>query len=123
MGRLSNWEKSKEYINRRAREAMMMRRRMKAAAAVANAIKYGWLPHPSYLKCSDCDNDAQCYDHRDYRKPLDVWPVCFRCDAERGAGEPYDGMRQDWHQRMLITKKRLEKLEVEWQRAQQIGSK
>lgn len=37
------------------------------------------------IQCSDCDLPAVVYDHRDYGKPLDVSPVCLRCNRIRGA--------------------------------------
>jgi len=40
------------------------------------------------MKCEDCGRDAECYDHRDYNKPLDVEPVCRQCNSIRGAGIP-----------------------------------
>lgn len=62
--------------------------RMKVQAAamgkVHAAIKYGRLP--SYLGklCVDCGAPAQCHDHRDYSRPLDVEPVCWSCNRRRG---------------------------------------
>lgn len=52
------------------------------------AIRVGVLQDPSEMKCSDCGKDAQCYDHRDYNKPLEVEPVCRQCNSVRGAGIP-----------------------------------
>ncbi|MFA5633142.1 MAG: hypothetical protein WC997_16665 [Porticoccaceae bacterium] len=34
---------------------------------------------------------ATDYDHRDYRKPLSVEPVCRRCNLSRGYAIPADG--------------------------------
>ena len=31
-------------------------------------------------QCHYCDNEAIGYDHRDYRKPLEVVPVCRSCN-------------------------------------------
>ena len=56
----------------------------RAHRMVKAAIKRGVLPPPSELGCADCLNDAQVYDHRDYRKPLDVDPVCRSCNRRRG---------------------------------------
>lgn len=50
------------------------------------AVKVGFLPDPKTLVCADCGIPAQCYDHRDYNKPLDVAPVCRACNNKRGAG-------------------------------------
>ena len=54
------------------------------SAKVSRAISNGILKHPSKLKCVDCGKKAQCYDHRDYAKPLDVVPVCSPCNVKRG---------------------------------------
>ncbi len=90
-----------------ARASAMARRRARAAFAVRSAVLSGRLPHPSFLRCADCDADAQCYDHRDYRRPLDVWPVCYSCDAKRGSGFPYDGADMHWNARRLETAQRI----------------
>ena len=61
--------------------------RSRAYILVANAIKNGSLADlkKQYIKCSDCDNRATVYDHRDYTKPLMVDPVCKSCNWHRGA--------------------------------------
>lgn len=51
---------------------------------VARAIRHGTLPRPSDFSCADCSRQADRYDHRDYAKPLDVAPVCRRCNCRRG---------------------------------------
>lgn len=51
---------------------------------VARAIRLGLLAHPSNFPCADCKGLAKEYDHRDYSKPLEVDPVCRRCNARRG---------------------------------------
>jgi hypothetical protein len=58
-----------------------------AINAVNAAVRVGLLPHVSTVQCADCGAPAQCYDHRDYARPLDVAPVCFRCNAKRGPGK------------------------------------
>ena len=40
------------------------------------------------LSCSDCGEPAYGYDHRDYRKPFDVEPICRQCNSDRGPGLP-----------------------------------
>jgi hypothetical protein len=42
--------------------------------------------------CADCGKPATDYDHRDYRKPLEVEPVCHSCNLKRG---PAKGRRAD----------------------------
>lgn len=73
------------------RERQMGRRRASGAAAVARAVLLGKLPKAAACKCVDCGKPAVCYDHRDYRKPLMVDPVC----KSSAAGEP-DRKRQEW---------------------------
>ena len=82
---------------------------------VSNAICKGKLPHPTELKCVDCGDDAECYDHRDYYQPLSVEPVCMRCNSTRPQAMPHvDG----WHERTKRTKpvqlgiRRLEKRQM-----------
>jgi hypothetical protein len=36
------------------------------------------------FNCVDCGKTAHGYDHRDYRKPLDVVPICRSCNYKRG---------------------------------------
>jgi len=66
----------------------MERLRSVARGRVQAAVKNGTLPSPKGLLCIDCGDPAQCYDHRDYTKPLKVDSVCKTCDAQRGAGMP-----------------------------------
>lgn len=59
-----------------------------AYALMNRAIAYGFLLPASEYDCVDCGEKADCYDHRDYNKPLDVVPVCVRCNNLRGPGIP-----------------------------------
>jgi hypothetical protein len=60
----------------------------KARMLTKYAVKIGFLPHPTLYKCVDCKRrQAECYDHRDYSKPLQVDPVCLRCNSSRGKGK------------------------------------
>lgn len=52
--------------------------------AVARAIKRGDLARPHLFGCTDCDQQAEVYDHRDYSRPLEVAPVCRGCNTRRG---------------------------------------
>lgn len=56
------------------------------------AVRVGFLPDPRHLDCVDCGGPAECYDHRDYNKPLDVNAVCLRCNSSRGAGVELQGI-------------------------------
>lgn len=62
----------------------------KARSMVNVEVKAGRMPRVHTLKCTDCNNTAQCYDHRDYLKPLYVQPVCRRCNKKRGPGKNKD---------------------------------
>lgn len=54
---------------------------------VTAAIYHGDLPKlDGSVVCTDCGEPAQEYDHRDYKKPLEVDPVCMACNAARGPG-------------------------------------
>lgn len=55
-----------------------------AHRAVATAIAAGQLARPADFPCADCAGPAIEYDHRDYSKPLQVEPVCRRCNLLRG---------------------------------------
>ena len=60
----------------------------KAGSLVKNEIKYGRTPAlDGTIKCVDCGEIATCYDHRNYYKPLDVEPVCYSCNQQRGTGK------------------------------------
>lgn len=71
------------------REYAMAFRRRNGQLAVAKAIRNGQLLPAKKCRCTDCGKPARCYDHRDYRKPLQVDPVCKKCDSKRGSGKPF----------------------------------
>lgn len=56
-----------------------------AIAAVNKAVRNGFLAPVKTLICVDCGSQAQCYEHRDYNKPLQVEPVCRKCNFRRGS--------------------------------------
>lgn len=59
-----------------------------AHSKVAAAVLHGKLPPlDGSIPCVDCGKPATCYDHRDYRKPLKVDPVCGGCNTSRGPGK------------------------------------
>jgi DNA-directed RNA polymerase subunit RPC12/RpoP len=62
--------------------------------AVYKAVQRGDIQPATDYDCADCGKPAIEYDHRDYAKPLDVEPVCRRCNLRRGAGAPYANSRQ-----------------------------
>ena len=54
---------------------------------VAVALYNGDLPRlDGTIKCTDCESPAAEYDHRDYKKPMEVEPVCRACNQARGPG-------------------------------------
>jgi hypothetical protein len=59
-----------------------------AHRAVYAAIRRGQLAAPRFLQCVDCGRQATDYDHRDYREPLNVQPVCRGCNLARGPAIP-----------------------------------
>lgn len=61
-----------------------------AATHVQTAIKRGELPRlDGSIACADCGALAIGYEHRDYRRPLEVEPICKRCNARRGPALPF----------------------------------
>jgi len=48
----------------------------------------GLVPPVVYFLCVDCGDPATEYEHRDYRRYMDVEPVCDSCNKRRGPGEP-----------------------------------
>lgn len=70
---------------RHARAMSLKSIRTPAHNAVASAIKRGALPRlDGSTACKDCGGPAKVYDHREYGKPLEVDPVCIRCNNLRG---------------------------------------
>lgn len=59
-----------------------------ARLAVQQAVKRGQLPRPDTQTCVDCGEQAKEYDHRDYGDPLNVEPVCRRCNRLRPTARP-----------------------------------
>lgn len=58
-----------------------------AKSAVYVARRDGKLQPPSQFKCVDCGEIAKNWEHRDYKKPLMIEPVCVSCNQKRGPGE------------------------------------
>lgn len=79
------------HWNSLCRPCLSRRLQLQASAyqMVNKAVKEGKLPPISSRQCVDCGKPAVNYDHRDYCRPLDVEPVCVRCNSVRGrAGNP-----------------------------------
>ena len=73
-------------------EINFVRIQERAQAAVYKAVLNGSLINlkETYTACLDCGNRAMVYDHRDYRRPLDVDPVCVGCNTARGPADGHD---------------------------------
>jgi hypothetical protein len=67
------------------------------------AVRIGLLRPAKMLSCADCGEAAFCYDHRDYRYPLEVTAVCQTCNNRRGPGLPQI-TEEDHHQTKHILK-------------------
>lgn len=61
--------------------------RLIAERVVRKAFKTGDLKPAREFACVDCGHPAHGYDHRDYRKPLEVQPVCSHCNYWRGSAK------------------------------------
>jgi len=82
---------AKDCLSRRPhRVGQFKRGAIQAHNAVGAAIRRGELTHPSKLPCADCRGAAVEYDHRDYNRPLEVEPVCRRCNLRRGPAVPVE---------------------------------
>jgi len=57
--------------------------RMYAMAEVHRAIRFGVLMRADQHRCVDCDDWANCWDHRDYSRPFYIEPVCDSCNCLR----------------------------------------
>lgn len=79
----------------------------RAHQLVAKEIKAGRLPAANTQSCVDCGGPAKHYDHRDYNKPLDVVPVCPRCNKLRGPAIALGG-------KGLFTSKQSKFVEPNW---------
>src|SRR5436190_23131036 len=66
------------------------RLREKAGAAVYRAVRLGNLQNlkTSVVPCVDCGKKASVYHHENYKKPLEVEPLCISCNILRGTNAP-----------------------------------
>jgi len=65
--------------------------RQSAQSKITCAIKQGRMPRAATFDCVDCGRKAYSYDHREYRKPFAVSPVCQRCNVMRGRSAEFGG--------------------------------
>jgi len=71
-----------------------------ARGRVKVAVDRGKLAPPHDFDCSDCGGAATQYEHRDYREPLKVEPVCDPCNRKRLPALPegfIDSADVDWY--------------------------
>lgn len=61
---------------------------MAAHRAINKEVQAGRMPRAKDCICVDCGAQACDYDHRDYSKPLEVEPVCRKCNRRRGPALP-----------------------------------
>ena len=67
------------------------------------AVMSGILPKlDGSIDCVDCGEPATGYDHRDYMKPLDVDPVCSKCNVRRGAA--LNNIKPEWGEKEFLAK-------------------
>lgn len=77
---------AKRYPERRA-----------AREKVKDAIRRGDLLPVKQRACTDCGGPAKRYDHpRGYASPLDVEPVCFKCDGLRSRSRGEHRRNANW---------------------------
>jgi hypothetical protein len=71
------------------------------------AIKQGIVRDMRTEPCVDCGKKSTCHDHRNYFRPLDVVPVCHRCNLRRGAAYPFEAGNSSYNGKPV--KKRIAK--------------
>jgi hypothetical protein len=78
---------SREEQYRQLGKAVWDYYRHRCTVQVRHAIERKSLPPLRKRRCVDCGKRAQAYDHRNYARPLDVAPVCDKCNQRRGPAE------------------------------------
>lgn len=81
---VNRWEKGRSRIMGLTNYPDYKYARYKASLVLGAAISHNELEPPTQHLCVDCKAPAICYDHRDYFLPLEVEPVCLRCNLRRG---------------------------------------
>lgn len=92
-----------EWVDaRERRQAHWKREQARAMYQVAKAVREGRLVDLSrvWCMCSECDERwSTLYHHHDYREPLNVRPVCHRCNlVELGSARGTFKHDSDWTQ-------------------------
>lgn len=66
-----------------------------AHSIVYRAVRKGVLKKlDGTVPCADCGDVAVHYDHRDYKKPLEVSPVCAICNHARGHANEFKPLKK-----------------------------
>jgi hypothetical protein len=68
---------------------------LRAASKIKYLVERGLLEPARKHDCVDCGDQANHYDHRDYREPCVVEPVCRGCNSIRGPALPL--LRSEQH--------------------------
>ncbi len=76
-------QRNRKYIAEYTKNNPKARAHEAVRRITQTAVRCGFLPDPKTGECVDCGRPAQCYDHRDYNKPLEVDAVCIRCNSLR----------------------------------------
>lgn len=63
---------------------LVSKARQVVQALIYKSIKQHGMPSAKSFFCVDCGNQAIDYDHRRYKSPLEVVPVCRSCNLRRG---------------------------------------
>lgn len=75
-----------------------------ASTCMWRALTIGLLQDMRGQPCVDCGKTAVHHDHRDWRRPLDVEPVCHSCNLRRGPAAPFDTLPRVYSDRRIERK-------------------
>lgn len=57
------------------------------AYLIMHALMRRKIIYPAHMyDCQLCDARAEVWEHRDYSKPFDIYPACFRCNSLLNCG-------------------------------------
>lgn len=76
----------------------------RASLIIGSSIRNGVLvkAKDSGLLCVDCGVKAECWEHRDYGKPLDVVACCNTCNMRRGKAICPDHFPDPTHHQLMM---------------------
>lgn len=81
------FKEATKHLAKKKRTPFPDRLRSAAAAFVKIAVQCGYLPKYQTLNCVVCGKPAQCYDHRDYSRPMEVRAVCLGCNVRSSVAD------------------------------------